>query len=154
LPPLGLGEVHGPWYYAIQRCLSACDSMSAIVRATCDADLENISPYMIFCIFVAARFYLGGWLPSSNLVQKAGINNALVHAKVLSVEVPRNLDLLVFGLKTCGQRWSFAREDQFQIFQVTLNLHTLYRSIREGFVHRDGREKNDCLRIISTAPVL
>lgn len=59
LPPPGLGEVHGPWYYAIQRCLSACDSMSAVVRATCDADLENISPYMIFCIFVAARFYLG-----------------------------------------------------------------------------------------------
>ncbi|KAG0646927.1 hypothetical protein D0Z07_6161 [Hyphodiscus hymeniophilus] len=74
LPPAGLGEVHGPWYFAIQRCLSACDDMSTIVRATSDANLENISPYMIFCIFV-----------------------------------PRNLDLLVYGLKTCGQRWLFAR---------------------------------------------
>ncbi|RDL37437.1 Uncharacterized protein BP5553_04870 [Venustampulla echinocandica] len=90
LPPMGLGEVHGPWYHAIQRCLSACDDMSTVVRGSSDADLENISPYMIFCIFVAARFYL-------------------VHAKILSVEVPRNLDLLIYGLKTCGQRWYFAR---------------------------------------------
>jgi hypothetical protein len=59
LPPSGLGEIHGPWYFAIQRCLSACDNMSMVVRATSDADLENISPYMIFCIFVGARFYLG-----------------------------------------------------------------------------------------------
>ncbi|RDW69810.1 hypothetical protein BP6252_08830 [Coleophoma cylindrospora] len=90
LPPMGLGEVHGPWYHAIQRCLSACDDMSATIRAVSDADLENISPFMIFCIFIAARFYL-------------------VHAKILSVEVPRSLDLLIYGLKTCGQRWFFAR---------------------------------------------
>jgi len=90
LPPKGLGEVHGPWYYAIQRCLSACDSMSTTIRAIADADLENMSPHTIFCIFVAARFYL-------------------VHAKILSVEIPRSLDLLIYGLKTCGQRWYFAR---------------------------------------------
>jgi len=90
LPPKGLGEVHGPWYHAIQRCLSACDEMSSVIRAVADADLENMSPHMIFCIFVAARFYL-------------------VHAKILSVEIPRSLDLLIYGLKTCGQRWYFAR---------------------------------------------
>lgn len=106
---MGLGEVHGPWYHAIQRCLSACDDMSTVVRASSDADLENISPYMIFCIFVAARFYLGMQIhptlryPSANKI-------IAVHAKILSVEVPRNLDLLVYGLKTCGQRWYFARE--------------------------------------------
>ncbi|TVY12910.1 hypothetical protein LARI1_G008844 [Lachnellula arida] len=82
--------VHGPWYHAIQRCLNACDEMSTVIRAINDADLENMSPHMIFCIFVAARFYL-------------------VHAKVLSVEIPRSLDLLIYGLKTCGQRWYFAR---------------------------------------------
>jgi hypothetical protein len=59
LPPKGLAEVHGPWYHAIQRCLSACDEMSTVIRAVSDADLENMSPHMIFCIFVAARFYLG-----------------------------------------------------------------------------------------------
>ncbi|TVY54699.1 hypothetical protein LCER1_G002835 [Lachnellula cervina] len=90
LPPKGLAEVHGPWYHAIQRCLNACDEMSTVIRAINDADLENMSPHMIFCIFVAARFYL-------------------VHAKVLSVEIPRSLDLLIYGLKTCGQRWYFAR---------------------------------------------
>jgi hypothetical protein len=39
-----------------------------------------------------------------------------VHAKILSVEVPRNLDLLVYGLKTCGQRWSFARRLEKVLF--------------------------------------
>ncbi|KAH8648888.1 fungal-specific transcription factor domain-containing protein [Tricladium varicosporioides] len=90
LPPKGLGEVHGPWYHAIQRCLSACDEMSTIIRGITDADLENMSPHMIFCIFVAARFYI-------------------VHAKILSVEIPRSLDLLIYGLKTYGQRWYFAQ---------------------------------------------
>jgi hypothetical protein len=33
--------------------------MSSVIRAVADADLENMSPHMIFCIFVAARFYLG-----------------------------------------------------------------------------------------------
>ena len=59
LPPKGLAEVHGPWYHAIQTCLNACDDMSTVIRAINDADLENMSPHMIFCIFVAARFYLG-----------------------------------------------------------------------------------------------
>ncbi|KUJ10837.1 uncharacterized protein LY89DRAFT_787201 [Mollisia scopiformis] len=90
LPPEGLGKVHGPWYHAIQRCLSSCDDISMILRAQHDADLENMSPHLIFCIFVAARFYIA-------------------HAKVLSVETPRSLDLLVYALKTCSQRWYLAR---------------------------------------------
>lgn len=32
-----------------------------------------------------------------------------MHAKLLNVEIPRNLDLLVYSLKTCGLRWSYAR---------------------------------------------
>jgi hypothetical protein len=33
----------------------------------------------------------------------------IVHAKLLNVEIPRNLDLLVYSIKTCGLRWSYAR---------------------------------------------
>ena len=32
-----------------------------------------------------------------------------VHAQALKVKIPRNFDLLVYNLKTCGLRWSFAR---------------------------------------------
>lgn len=35
-------------------------------------------------------------------------NDYAVHAKLLNVEIPRNLDLLVYSLKTCGLRWPFA----------------------------------------------
>ncbi|KAF2241666.1 hypothetical protein BU26DRAFT_524829 [Trematosphaeria pertusa] len=90
LPPSGLEEAQGPWYHAIQRCLDACDSITNVLRAMHDMNLENISPLIISCIFVAARFFL-------------------VHAKLLNVEIPRNLDLLVYSLKTCGLRWSYAR---------------------------------------------
>ena len=76
--------------------------MSTTVRTIDDADLENMSPHTIFCIFIAARFYL-------------------VHAKILRVEIPRSLDLLIYGLKTCGQRWYFARRLE----------KVLYRAIAE-----------------------
>ncbi|KAF2176204.1 hypothetical protein K469DRAFT_607965 [Zopfia rhizophila CBS 207.26] len=90
LPPSGLEEAQGPWYHAIQRCLDACDDITNILRGMHDTNLENISPLIISCIFVASRFFL-------------------VHAKMLNVEIPRNLDLLVYSLKTCGLRWSLAR---------------------------------------------
>ncbi|KAF1952717.1 hypothetical protein CC80DRAFT_479097 [Byssothecium circinans] len=90
IPPPGLEEAQGPWYHAIQRCLDACDSITTALRVMQDTHLENISPLIISCIFVAARFFL-------------------VHAKLLNVEIPRNLDLLVYSLKTCGLRWSYAR---------------------------------------------
>ncbi|KAF2476286.1 uncharacterized protein BDR25DRAFT_210022 [Lindgomyces ingoldianus] len=90
LPPAGLEQAQGPWYHAIQRCLDACDSITTNLRGMKDINLENISPFIISCIFVASRFFL-------------------VHAKLLNVEIPRNLDLLVYSLKTCGLRWSLAR---------------------------------------------
>ncbi|KAF2271170.1 hypothetical protein CC78DRAFT_13213 [Lojkania enalia] len=90
LPPSGVEEVQGPWYHAIQRCLDACDSITNTLRGMHDSDLENINPLLIPSIFVASRFFL-------------------VHAKILNVEIPRNLDLLVYCLKTCGLRWALAR---------------------------------------------
>ncbi|KAF2731017.1 hypothetical protein EJ04DRAFT_554997 [Polyplosphaeria fusca] len=90
LPPPGLEEAQGPWYHAIQRCLDACDSLTSTLRTISDPHLETICPLIISSLFVAARFFL-------------------VHAKTLSVEIPRNLDLLVYSLKTLALRWSLAR---------------------------------------------
>jgi hypothetical protein len=59
LPPSGLEEAQGPWYHAIQRCLDACDSITNVLRGMHDTNLENISPLIISCIFVASRFFLG-----------------------------------------------------------------------------------------------
>lgn len=58
-PPSGLDKQHGPFYYAIQRCLDACDEMTSVVRSVKDVDLENMGPHIIFPIFVASRFFLG-----------------------------------------------------------------------------------------------
>jgi hypothetical protein len=58
-PPDDLRDAYGPWYHAVQRCLDACDNMSEVIRALNDADLENVSPHLIHCVFVAARFFLG-----------------------------------------------------------------------------------------------
>jgi hypothetical protein len=58
-PPTNLRDAYGPWYHAVQRCLDACDNMSEVIRALSDVDLENVSPHLIFCIFVAARFFVG-----------------------------------------------------------------------------------------------
>lgn len=69
-------------------------------------NLENISPLIISCIFVAARFFLG---KLENFITTRQIAHSPVHAKLLNVEIPRNLDLLVYSLKTCGLRWSYAR---------------------------------------------
>ncbi|KAF8862099.1 hypothetical protein BDZ45DRAFT_739688 [Acephala macrosclerotiorum] len=64
--------------------------MSMVLRARSDADLESMSPHLIFCIFITARFYI-------------------VHSKVLSVEIPRSVDLLVYAMKTCSQWWYLAK---------------------------------------------
>jgi hypothetical protein len=58
-PANDIERPHGPFYHAIQRCLDASDEMTTVVRSVSDADLENMSPHLIFPLFVAARFFLG-----------------------------------------------------------------------------------------------
>lgn len=49
-------------------------------------------------------------MPNSHIAHKPHhTDSCKVHAKLLNVEIPRNLDLLVYSLKTCGLRWSYAR---------------------------------------------
>lgn len=58
-PANDIERPHGPFYHAIQRCLDASDELTTVVRSVSDADLENMSPHLIFPLFVAARFFLG-----------------------------------------------------------------------------------------------
>jgi len=57
--PNGIENFYEAWPYATNRCLYACDDMTAKIRLVRDKELENSSPHLIFSMFVAARFYLG-----------------------------------------------------------------------------------------------
>lgn len=93
-PANEIEQPHGPFYHAIQRCLDASDEITMVVRNVNDADLENMSPHLIFPLFVAARFFI-------------------VHARITGVEVPKNIDLIMYSLRVCGQRWNLARKFLF-----------------------------------------
>lgn len=93
-PANEIEQPHGPFYHAIQRCLDASDEITMVVRNVNDADLENMSPHLIFPLFVAARFFI-------------------VHARITGVEVPKNIDLIMYSLQVCGQRWNLARKFLF-----------------------------------------
>jgi hypothetical protein len=54
LPPLE--GTPGTWRHAVRRCVAACDNMTNLLQSITDTDLENMSPLLIPCIFVAARF--------------------------------------------------------------------------------------------------
>lgn len=55
----------------------------------------------------------------------------IVHAKLISVETPRNVDLLIYSLRVCGQRWNLARRLERVLRQaaaereITISLTTL-----------------------------
>ncbi|CRG89095.1 Zinc finger transcription factor YRR1 [Talaromyces islandicus] len=111
-PANDIERPHGPFYHAIQRCLDASDELTTVVRSVSDADLESMSPHLIFPIFVAARFFL-------------------LHARITGVETPRNIDLLMYSLRVCGQRWNLARRLEKVLRaacaerQVTINFSAL-----------------------------
>ena len=131
-PPPNLRGTCGPWYHAVQRCLDACDSMSEVIRALSDADLENVSPHLIFCIFVAARFFIGQLAQ----IHSRSIFNLIKpsfskHARILATEIPPRLNLLIYGLKVCGQRWHFA--SQFNASLPSSALDNDYRKTRKSF---------------------
>lgn len=51
------------WPYADHRCQYACENMAAKVRRMEEAELKTCSPCLILPMFVAARFYIGMYLP-------------------------------------------------------------------------------------------
>jgi hypothetical protein len=48
-----------PWYQAIQRCLDECNILAESLRSLSEESLENSSPHLVTCIFIAARFLVG-----------------------------------------------------------------------------------------------
>jgi hypothetical protein len=77
-------------YQASSRCLQACNHLVSILRTVDDEELQCMSPQLIACVFVAARFYI-------------------MHARAMHTDIPPKLDLLKYALKACGQRWPLAR---------------------------------------------
>jgi hypothetical protein len=90
--PVG-GESYGSasWTCAADRCLTSCNSMVVIVRGVSDAMLETINPHVIFCMFIAARFYI-------------------IYARAFEVTMPDKLYLLIYALTVAGKRWPLAKQ--------------------------------------------
>jgi hypothetical protein len=85
-PVEGTTEV---WYQASSRCLQACNHLVSTLRIVEDEDLERMSPQLVACIFVAARFYI-------------------MHAKATNTDIHPKLDLLKYAMKACSKRWPLA----------------------------------------------
>lgn len=90
--PVG-GETDGSasWTCAADRCLTSCNSMVGTVRGINDAMLETINPHVIFCVFIAARFYI-------------------IYARASGVAMPDKLYLLIYALTVAGKRWPLAKQ--------------------------------------------
>lgn len=88
--PVGIDQSVEPWAFASSRCVYASENTAFKVRQMEEDELLVCHPHLIFCIFVAARFYL-------------------VHSRTVDANVPTNLHSLAFALHTCGKRWSLAR---------------------------------------------
>lgn len=86
-PTEGTTEVS---HQSTSRCLQACNHMVSILRIVEDEDLQCMSPQLIACVFVVARFYI-------------------MHARAMNTDVPMKLDFLKYVLKACGHRWPLAR---------------------------------------------
>lgn len=78
-----------PWTHAADRCLASCDHMADILRNANDSALQIMSPLVIFCIFIAARFYI-------------------IYTRALNLTIPSKLHLLIYALNVCSQRWPLA----------------------------------------------
>lgn len=98
-----------PWTCAADRCLASCNSMVVIVRGISDVMLETINPHVIFCVFIAARFYI-------------------IFARACGVSISDKLYLLIYALTVAGKRWPLAK----QLRAVLDNAATESRSESAG----------------------
>ena len=85
-------------------------------------NLESISPLIISSIVVASRFLLGKIYISLLLRRVAEL--LPVYAKLLNLDIPRNLDLLIYSLNTCGLRWSYAQRLE-KVIRTATSEHKL-----------------------------
>ncbi|WAO95906.1 Zn(2)-C6 fungal-type domain-containing protein [Fusarium falciforme] len=78
------------WEAAAERCLSSCDQMAEVIRGANDDTLGIINPHVIYCVFIAARFYL-------------------IYSKAMDLPLPNKLYLFIYALRVCGQIWHLAK---------------------------------------------
>ncbi|RMJ18036.1 hypothetical protein CDV36_002342, partial [Fusarium kuroshium] len=89
--PVSLGEEDAThWEAAAERCLSSCDQMADVIRSADDETLGIINPHVIYCVFIAARFYL-------------------IYSKAMDLPLPNKLYLFIYALRVCGQIWHLAK---------------------------------------------
>jgi len=92
---------------AIQRCSEACRSMAADVAAIVQTDLVSMNPQLVPCLFVGARFCLGGY---SLLRYRSTTDGALsVGGTLHSPDLSTEFNALLRAMDVCGTRWHFSR---------------------------------------------
>ena len=79
------------------------------------------SPHLIYCVFAAARFYVGGFLMVYNAQAKVLLILA-VYSKALEADVPANLRSLAFFLHSSGKSSPLARRYE-QIIRAAVGEH-------------------------------
>lgn len=85
--------------------------MAAKVRRIRTDQQDCQSPYLIFPVFTAARFYVGEFYVSAAM-RKISIlmwHYLLAYSKALNADVPGSLHALAFNLHVWGNRWPLAR---------------------------------------------
>ncbi|KAF7590643.1 hypothetical protein BBP40_002591 [Aspergillus hancockii] len=90
-PAEGASDESVSWTGAADRCLSSCDAVVLIVRGISDVMLETINPHVMFCIFVAARFYI-------------------IYARASGLFMSDKLYLLIYAFTVAGKRWPLAKQ--------------------------------------------
>ncbi|KAJ6441356.1 Alcohol dehydrogenase, iron-type [Purpureocillium lavendulum] len=81
--PWEIGRDFEPWAFATTRCVYACENLVAKIRRISPDQQDCQSPYLIFPIFAAARFYVA-------------------YSKALDADVPASLHYLAFNLHICA----------------------------------------------------
>lgn len=101
--------------HASSRCLQACNHMVSTLRRVADEDIQCMSPQLVACVFVAARFYI-------------------INARAVHEDIPPKVDLLKYVLKACGQKWNLARRLGKALNAATMAMDsTLDASLPEEF---------------------
>lgn len=93
LPPHGFENYLDAKSPALERCLEACNDLASIVGAISNDDLQCPSPYFIFDMFVAARFFLGRpWTPGFGIKALIKLTHQPVNARAFETDLPSSLD--------------------------------------------------------------
>ncbi|KAF5020324.1 hypothetical protein F66182_7655 [Fusarium sp. NRRL 66182] len=120
--PTVRSHIFVPSHYAMQRCLSAVQSLGDITRDVLEADgLNLLGPPFAFSLWVAARLLL-------------------VHAATVGCPVDAQIDFFIDTLRDVGQHWEVANN-------YSKILHRVVQRARQG----DMGSAYDLVTLTSTA---